>query len=141
MHDAQRVSLLNAMLALRSRRFAPGMCLPSGPLAFRSQRTRFLYARKKKQLWPSLLRVTGYALAELPYGPSVTPSPQAEHYDALCCSHDSQGDAMHDCTVFVINDAGTWMLKRPQDFPRDEIPELIRQARRSGSRNCTKGLV
>ena len=36
---------------------------------------------------------------------------------------------MHDCTVFVINDAGTWMLKRPQDFPRDEIPELIRQAR------------
>jgi hypothetical protein len=36
---------------------------------------------------------------------------------------------MHDCTVFVINDAGTWMLKRPQDYPRNEIPELIRQAR------------
>ena len=35
---------------------------------------------------------------------------------------------MHDCTVFVINDAGAWMLKRPQDYPRQEIPKLIRTA-------------
>ena len=40
----------------------------------------------------------------------------------------ASGDAMHDCAVFVINDAGTWMLKRPQDYPRQEIPELIRTA-------------
>ena len=28
----------------------------------------------------------------------------------------ASGDAMHDCTVFVINDNGAWLLKRPQDY-------------------------
>ena len=32
------MSLLEAMLARRSRRFAPGMSLPTGPLAYRSER-------------------------------------------------------------------------------------------------------
>ena len=41
----------------------------------------------------------------------------------------ASGDAMHDCTVFVINDSGTWMLKRPQDYQRAEIPGLIQAAR------------
>jgi hypothetical protein len=40
------------------------------------------------------------------------------------------GDAMHDCAVFVINDQGTWLLRRPQDFPRPEIPDLVQAARR-----------
>jgi hypothetical protein len=41
----------------------------------------------------------------------------------------ASGDAMHECTVFVINDNGTWLLKRPQDYPRAEIPQLISEAR------------
>jgi hypothetical protein len=41
----------------------------------------------------------------------------------------ASGDAMHDCTAFVINDNGAWLLKRPQDYPRAEIPQLIREAR------------
>ena len=131
LHDAQRVSLLNAMLARRSRRFAPGMCLPSGPLAFRSQRTPVpLREEEEAALAFAACGVTGYALAELPYGPSVAPESAGgnimTHFVARTIA---SGDAMHDCTVFVINDAGTWMLKRPQDFPRNEIPELIRQAR------------
>ena len=35
---ADNMSLLEAMLARRSRRFAPGMSLPMGPLAYRSER-------------------------------------------------------------------------------------------------------
>jgi hypothetical protein len=42
----------------------------------------------------------------------------------------ASGDAMHDCAVFVLNDSGTWMLKRPQDYPRQEAPELIEAARK-----------
>ncbi|HME99435.1 MAG TPA: hypothetical protein VKK06_06120 [Terriglobia bacterium] len=38
-------------------------------------------------------------------------------------------------TLFVINDDGAWMIKRPQDFPREEIPKLIRMAR---ERNLTE---
>ena len=36
---------------------------------------------------------------------------------------------MHAVTMFVINDSGAWMLKRPQDYPRTEIPQLIEKAR------------
>ena len=38
LNQMHRVSLSDAMLARRSRRFAKGMNLPTGPLAFRSQR-------------------------------------------------------------------------------------------------------
>jgi hypothetical protein len=40
----------------------------------------------------------------------------------------TSGDAMHAVTMFVINDAGTWMIRRPQDYPRAEIPQLIEKA-------------
>jgi hypothetical protein len=32
-------------------------------------------------------------------------------------------------TVFVINDDGVWLLKRPQDYSRLEVPELVKMAR------------
>jgi hypothetical protein len=35
-------------------------------------------------------------------------------------------DALHTVTVFLINDRGTWMLRRPQDFPATEIAGLGR---------------
>src|SRR5947209_2356481 len=38
-------------------------------------------------------------------------------------------DALHAVIVFVTNDNGTWMLKRPQDFSRGEISDLLQAAR------------
>jgi hypothetical protein len=40
----------------------------------------------------------------------------------------ASGDAMHNITLFVLNDEGVWMLKRPQDYPRDEIAGLSQAA-------------
>jgi hypothetical protein len=125
------VSLIDAMLARRSRRFAQGMNLPTGPLAYRSQRApNPLSEEQEAALAFAACGVTGYALAELPYGRSATPEASGgnimTHFVARTIA---SGDATHDCTVFVLNDAGTWMLKRPQDYPRAEIPELIRTAR------------
>jgi hypothetical protein len=37
----------------------------------------------------------------------------------------ASADAIHGVVVFVMNDQGTWMLKRPQDYPRTDIPSLI----------------
>ena len=75
--------------------------------------------------------VTGYALAELPYQTGNRPEAGSgnimTHFIARTVP---SGDAMHDCTVFVINDEGTWFLRRPQDFPRSEIAGLIQAARR-----------
>jgi hypothetical protein len=41
----------------------------------------------------------------------------------------ASGDAMHNTTLFVLNDGGTWMLKRPQDYRREEIASLSQAAR------------
>lgn len=125
------ISLIDAMLARRSRRFAQGMNLPTGPLAFRSQRApNPLSEEQEAALAFAACGVTGYALAELPYGHSASPEASGgnimTHFTGRTIA---SGDAMHDCAVFVLNDAGTWMLKRPQDYPRQEITELIRTAR------------
>jgi pimeloyl-ACP methyl ester carboxylesterase len=39
------------------------------------------------------------------------------------------GDATHAVTLFVVNDEGGWMLRRPQDYPRGEVPALAAMAR------------
>ena len=38
--------------------------------------------------------------------------------------------AAHLVSVFVLNDDGVWLLKRPQDYPRLEVPELVEAARK-----------
>lgn len=40
----------------------------------------------------------------------------------------ASGDAMHNCTVFVIDDHGAWLLKRLQDYPRELISQLVSDA-------------
>ena len=74
--------------------------------------------------------VTGYALGELPYRAGAKPESSGgnimTHFVARTVA---SGDAMHDCTLFVINDHGAWLLKRPQDYARSQIPELIRAGR------------
>jgi hypothetical protein len=70
----EAISLIDAMLARRSRRFAQGMNLPTGPLAFRSQHApNPLTEEQEAALAFAACGVTGYALAELPYGRSATP--------------------------------------------------------------------
>jgi len=39
-------------------------------------------------------------------------------------------DALADVIVFVNNDEGSWLLKRPQDFPRSESVDLLDMAHR-----------
>jgi hypothetical protein len=41
----------------------------------------------------------------------------------------ASGDAVHAVALFVINDEGAWMLKRPRDYPRSEVAELARAGR------------
>ena len=126
------VLLIDAMLARRSRRFAQGMNLPTGPLAFRSQHApNPLTEDQEAALAFAACGVTGYALAELPYGRSTTPESSGGNIMTHFIGRTiASGDAMHDCAVFVFNDSGTWMLKRPQDYARQEVPELIEAARK-----------
>lgn len=62
-------SLLQAMINRRSRRFAPGMTLDGGPLSYQSKREPHpLSEEEEAALAFAASGVTGYALAELPYG-------------------------------------------------------------------------
>jgi len=74
--------------------------------------------------------ITGFALADLPYkGGDVPEAGGGNIMTHFVGRTVASGDAMHNITLFVFNDEGVWMLKRPQDYPREEIAGLSRAAR------------
>src|SRR5687767_9310814 len=111
--QVDEVSLLEAMLGRRSRRFGSGMRLAGGPLAYASTEQPVPLAREEEALLAfAACGITGHALGELPYQ-------RGEHGGGNIMVHFvgrtvASGDAAHPVVVFVINDDGAWMLKRPQ---------------------------
>ena len=74
--------------------------------------------------------MTGYALAELPYQTGPTPDAGGGNIMKQFVGRTApSADALHTVTVFVTNDDGTWMLRRPQDFPSTEIAGLVKASR------------
>ncbi len=123
--------LLDALIERRSRRFALGMRLHGGPLAYDSaEAPRPLSLEEEAALAFAACGVTGYALAELPYqGGGIPEAGEGNIMVNFIGRTAASGHALHYVTVFVINDDGAWMLKRPQDYPRTEIADLIQAAR------------
>lgn len=133
-NTADRVAeypLLRAMLDRRTRRFARGMRLIGGPLSYVSgYAPEPLTLDQEAALAFAACGITGYALAELPYQDGAGPETSSGNIMAQFSGRTvASADALHIWTVFVINDAGTWMLKRPQDFARHELAELVALAR------------
>ncbi len=126
-----KTSLLDALFDRRSRRFAPGFRLNGGPLAFESQRPSSpLSLEEEAALAFAANGVTGFALSELPFHTGSVPTAGGGHIMVHFVGRTvASGDAMHLVAVFVANDAGTWMLRRPQDYARAEVAELVRLAR------------
>src|SRR5438105_4702914 len=124
-------SLLEALLARRSRRFGKGMRLNGGPLAYESvHEPEPLSLAEEAALAFAACGVTGYTMAELPYDTGTV----SEAGDGNIIVHfvgrtAFSADAAHLVTLFVLNDDGVWLLKRPQDYPRLEVPGLVQAAR------------
>src|SRR5262245_44739791 len=96
------VPLLSALLERRSRRFATGLRLNGGPLAFQSRRAPTpLGIQEEAALAFAASGVTGPVLSELPFETGDLP-------DAGGGRTVASGDAMHLATVFVVNDEGAW---------------------------------
>ncbi|HET7478248.1 MAG TPA: hypothetical protein VFJ72_01905 [Rubrobacteraceae bacterium] len=129
--DLARYPLLEALIERRSRRFGGGMTLNGGPLAYQSRRPpEPLSLEEEAALAFAGCGITGYALAELPYESGEAPDAGGGNIMTHFVGRTvPSGDAMHYITLFVINDEGVWMLKRPQDHPRAEIASLSRAAR------------
>ena len=69
-----QVSLLDALLRCRSRRFGKGRHLDGGPLAYRSNSSpKLLSLDEQAALAFAACGITGYALGELPYQEGVAP--------------------------------------------------------------------
>jgi hypothetical protein len=127
-----RYPLLTALLERRSRRFARGMKLNGGPLAYESKAAPQPLSRAEEAaLAFAACGITGPVLGELPYESGA----EHEAGSGNIITHFvgrtvASGDALHTVALFVINDEGAWFLKRPQDYPRAEIVELAAAARR-----------
>lgn len=126
-----RYPLIDAILNRRSRRFARGAHLDGGPLTYHSAAPPDpLSIDEQAALAFAACGITGYALAELPFQPSPAQGTGSgnilTHFAGRTIG---SGDAIHSVIVFVIDDSGAWMLKRPQDYPRAELPDLIAAAR------------
>ncbi len=126
-----RYPLLEALIERRSQRFGGGMSLNGEPLAYQSKRApEPLSLEEEAALAFAGCGVTGFALAELPYDGGELPEAGGGNIMIHLIGRTvASGDAVHAVALFVINDEGAWMLKRPQDHPRTEIPDLSGAAR------------
>ncbi|HEX8068713.1 MAG TPA: hypothetical protein VF546_02100 [Pyrinomonadaceae bacterium] len=124
--------LLTALVERRSRRFARGMKLNGGPLAYESRHApQPLTAAEEAALAFAACGVTGPVLGELPYETGAAHEAGSGNIMTHFVGRTvASGDALHSVTMFVLNDDGAWLLKRPQDYPRAEIAELAAAARR-----------
>ncbi|UGT63669.1 hypothetical protein [Nocardia asteroides] len=118
--------LMDALLWRRSRRFAPGMTLGTGPLAHPSTAPpRPLTLAEQAALAFAACGITGNSLGELPYGTSGSGNIMMQFVGRTVAS----GDSVHSVSLIVIDDDGAWLVRRPQELERTELPQLIELAR------------
>lgn len=131
MKDLQGFPLYTALLERRSRRFAKGMDLQGGPLTYKSTDSpKRLSIEDEAALVFAACGITGPALAELPYQAGDLPESGGGNIMVQFAGRTiPSGDALHSVVVMVLNDDGAWMIRRPQDFPHAEIPDLVRAAK------------
>src|SRR5436309_13853519 len=124
-------SLLDALLARRSRRFGRGMHLNGGPLAYTSAHEPSPLSLVEEAILAfAACGITGYTMAEMPYDTGdVAEAGGGNIIMSFVGRTVFSADAAHLVSVFVLNDDGVWLLKRPQDYPRLEVPELVKVAR------------
>jgi len=118
--------LLDALRQRRSRRFAKGMKTSTGALPFVSRfAPQPLCEREEAALAFAACGVTGHALGDLVYEPGQGGTMMGSFLGRTV----SSADAVHGVTVVLTNDSGTYLLRRPQDFPAEDIPQLAQLAK------------
>ena len=117
--------LLDALIKRRSRRFGLGMKMASGPLAYASRHGSMPLTEEEEALLTfAAAGVTGFALLDLSFAEGQGGAIVARALGRTIAS----GDAIQTVSLIVTNDDGAYLIKRPQDFPPQEIHSLIDQA-------------
>jgi hypothetical protein len=125
--ELARYPLLDALLRRRSRRFSLGMKMAEGPLAYESRRAAVALSEEEEAVLAfAAAGVTGYALLDLSFTQEQGGAIVARALGRTIAS----GDAIQTVSLIVTNDAASYWIKRPEDFPPDEISGLIDQAQK-----------
>ena len=123
--------LIDALTYRRSRRFSLGASIPGGGLAYGSAHQALPLTKLEEALLAfAAVGVTGLCLGDVPYASGQQfEAGGGNVMAALTGRTGASADAVHGAALFVINDEGTYLLRRPQDFPLSEINELAELAR------------
>jgi hypothetical protein len=122
--------LFDALLYRRSRRFFRGAKLNGGPLAYDSaQEVDPLTEEEEAALAFAACGLTGPVLAELPYETGNLAGAGGGNIMKQFLGRTApSADALHTVTVFMTNDRGTWMFRRPQDYPSPDVATAVTDA-------------
>jgi hypothetical protein len=124
--DFSQFPLLSALRERRSRRFGLGMNMPAGPLAYQSAyQPRPLSEDEEAALVFAACGVTGHALADLCYSADGGGNIIA----GLVARTISSGDALQTVALIVINDGGSYLIRRPRELSKATVRELIDMAK------------
>jgi hypothetical protein len=119
--------LLEALRMRRSRRFGLGMKMERGPLAYASRHAPIpLTEEEEAALVFAACGITGHVLGDLPF----TEGEGGTIMAGLLGRTVASGDAIQTVALIVTNDDATYLIKRPQDFSSEEIPDLVGLAER-----------
>ncbi|MBL9137337.1 MAG: hypothetical protein JNK85_15800 [Verrucomicrobiales bacterium] len=120
-------ALVSALRDRRSRRFGLGMSMPTGPLAFSSRHAPAPISEDDEALlaWAAC-GITGPALGDLCYASGQGGNIMAGMVGRTVAS----GDCLQTVSLVVINDGGTWWLRRPHELPRQDLAEIAELNRR-----------
>lgn len=99
--------------------------MTSGPMAYESSHDGLPLTKEEEALLTyAACGVTGHALADLVYEPGGGGTIMG----GLLGRTIPSGDALHTCSLIVINETACYYIKRPSDFEPKEIPELVDMA-------------
>lgn len=129
--DLAQYPLLDALVGRRSRRFGRGFHLDGGPLSYKSTlQPEPLTLAEEGALAFAACGVTGFTLGDLPFTGGSTPESGSGNILAQFVGRSvASADAIHTVIVFVINDDGVWMIRRPQDLPPTELTAVMQMTR------------
>jgi len=125
------VPLFDTILDRRSRRFALGHDLRGGPLAYKSAHPPVPLSQEEEAILVfAASGYTGWAFGDGPYAPDGPESSNANIVIRPIGRTIASPDGAASSVLFVLNDDGAFQIRRPDDYPREELPELLDLARR-----------
>ena len=115
--------LIDALRERRSRRFSIGMHIPGGPLAYESRHAPLPLSEEEEAILAfAACGITGPTLGDWDWSQKAGGNMLANLIGRTVGS----ADAIHAVSLVVINDRGTWLMRRPRDLVPHEALEVAR---------------